>query len=103
MIEALDVVASIIAVIQISEQVATACYKYFTFARDTKNDILAVLNAVNELKNILDHLHNLIKGNSDSQLFHLSYLSSLDESLKACEMTLERLGSKLEINVEKFS
>ena len=100
MAEALGVAASIIAVIQISEQVAAA-YKYFTSARDTKNDILAVLNAVSGLKNVLDHLHSLIEGNSDSQLFHLPHLSSLDEPLKACEVVLERLGSKLGINVER--
>jgi hypothetical protein len=46
----LGVAASVIAVIQISEQVITACIQYYRTAKDAKAEIQAVINVVGGLK-----------------------------------------------------
>jgi hypothetical protein len=49
MAEALGVAASVIAVIQISEQVISACYQYSRTAKDAKKDINDIINVVGGL------------------------------------------------------
>src|SRR5215471_17812613 len=88
MAEMISVVASVITVIQISEQVAAVCYKYFATAKDAENDILTVLNTVGGLKSVLEHLRILIDTNPNIQIS-----SSLHEPLKGCQEALENLGS----------
>ena len=66
MAEALGVAASVIAVIQISEQVISACYQYYRTAKDTKKDINDVINVVGGLKTTLENLRMLLDENDNS-------------------------------------
>lgn len=101
--EPLGVAANVVTVIQISEKIVSACCNYFTIAKHAKADILAVLNGVSGLKNVLEHLHSLIDTDSKSQAIQFPQLSSVNEPLKMCQAALENLGSKLGIKVEKNS
>jgi len=83
--EALGVAANIIAVVQITENVITACYQYYRTAKDTKKDILAVINVVGGLKTTLENLRMLLDKNDTSYNPQLvPHLKSLDGTLKKC-------------------
>ncbi len=60
MAEVLGVAASIIAVLQISEAVISACYQYYRTAKGAKKDIIKVINIVSDLKSTLNNLHALL-------------------------------------------
>lgn len=104
MAEGLGVVASAIAVIQISEQVISACYQYYRTAKDAKKDIIDVINVVGGLKSTLENLRMLLYENADSdghqQLCHLRLLRA---SLKTCKESIETLAMELGVNIEQDS
>jgi ankyrin repeat domain-containing protein 50 len=98
--EALGAVGSIIAIVQISEQVVSSCYQYFTTARDATEDILHVIDVVSGLKSILTNLQSLINTNAARQDTQLQ-LGSLNEPLKACKADLVKLETRLNIKIDR--
>jgi hypothetical protein len=103
MAEALGLAANIIAVIQISEQVVSACYHYYRTVKDAKKDIIAIINVVNGLKSMLDSLGVLIVENDDPNDLPPSCLTCLDEPLRICESTLKELGISLGVKFDANS
>lgn len=96
MAEALGLAASIIAAIQISENVTSACYTCYQVhqtAKDAESDILTILNSITGLKTVLVDLQKLVKGNT---LFQ-NDLATLNESIQVCQTALENIESKLGI------
>ena len=93
----LGVAASVIAVIQISEQVVSACYQYYKTTKDAKKEIIDVINVVSGLKSTLENLRHLLDDNDQDS--RLSHQMSLVGALKACEEALEQLASKLGIKI----
>ena len=96
--EAVGAAASIMQVLQISEQVVSACYQYYRTARGAKNDILQVINIVGGLKTTLENLCPLIdtaEGSADQPDPRLPHLAA---SLKSCLEALQSIEKKLRIN-----
>jgi Cdc6-like AAA superfamily ATPase len=96
--EAVGAAASILQVLQISEQVVSACYQYYRTARGAKNDILQVINIVGGLKTTLENLRPLIdtaEGSADQPDPRLPHLAA---SLKSCQEALQSIEKKLRIN-----
>jgi ankyrin repeat domain-containing protein 50 len=94
----LAVAASVIAVIQISEQVVTACIQYYRTAKYAKADIQAVINVVGGLKTTLENLKMILDETEEDELPHLK---SLDKPLEACCGAIESLAQKLGVNVDR--
>jgi len=96
--EALGGAASIMQVLQISEQIVSACYQYYRSARSAKKDIIQVINIVGGLKSTLENLQLLIGDPVDPRLSHLV---CLDEPLKSCQCALTTVATKLRIDPTK--
>jgi hypothetical protein len=94
----LAVAASVIAVIQISEQVVTACIQYYRTAKDAKADLQAVINVVGGLKTTLENLKMILDATEEEELPHLK---SLDKPLEACCGAIDTLAQKLGVNVDR--
>ena len=90
--EAIGAAASILQVLQISEQVVSACYQYYRTAKSAKNDILEVINIVGGLKSRLESLDLLIGDPADLRF---------SGPLKSCYSALESIATKLGINPSK--
>jgi len=90
--EGLSTAAGIIAVLQISDQVISACYQYYRRVKSAKKDILEVVDIVGGLKTTLENLGLLIGDPPDPQLAHLS---RLDGPLKSCQSALQSISTKL--------
>ena len=56
----LGVAASVIAIIQISEQVITGCIHYFRMAKEAKTDIQSVIDVAGGLKVTLENLKMIL-------------------------------------------
>ncbi|USP77054.1 hypothetical protein yc1106_04328 [Curvularia clavata] len=61
MMDGLSGAASVIAVVRISSKVASLCYQYLVKVRHAKGDIERLHQKVNEIKNILEKLQQLLK------------------------------------------
>ena len=68
MAEALGVARSIIAIIQISEQIIKYSYGYFKTAKNAHNEIQSVVDAVSGLKSILERSQTIIKESPNDPL-----------------------------------
>ena len=90
--------ASIIQVIQISEQVISACYQYYRSVKGAKKDILDIINHVGGLKSTLESLQLLIDSVGDPADPRLSHLARLDVPLKSCQSELQSIANKLHVN-----
>ena len=95
----LGVAANVIAVVQISEQVISACYQYYRTAKDAKKDILDIINIVGGLKTTLENLCLLLNDHDDQG--ELPHLKSLNGALDMCKDAIEELASKLGVKIEK--
>lgn len=102
MAEALGVAASIMAVVQISEQVISGCVQccqYYKAVKNADKNMINIISAVTGLKGILDSLHTFLPANSGQDNPRLSHLKSIDLSLQVCEETLQELGTKLGVQI----
>jgi len=91
MAEALTVAEAVIALAQISEQVISACYRYYHAVKDANREILHVINTVSSLKTTVDNLRLLLENPSKLRNLH-----GLEKPIKACQSTLEKLRTKLD-------
>ena len=96
--EGLGVATSIIAVIQISERVVSACCNYYGSVKGAKKDILEVITVVGGLKTTLEKLHLLIDSAGNPTDRRLPHLAGLDGPLKSCQSELHRIATKLKLN-----
>lgn len=96
--ESLAIAASILQVIQISEQVVSACYQYYRSAKGAKKDILDIINHVSGLKSTLESLRLLIDSVGDPADPRLPHLARLDVPLKSCQSELQTIANRLHVN-----
>ncbi|CAD6587468.1 MAG: hypothetical protein ASARMPREDX12_002854 [Alectoria sarmentosa] len=105
MAEPLSLVASLIAVVQISGSVISCCYEYRKGEKNAPKDLLRVTNEVASLRNVVDRLVALIDDEKTATHKHLSNLAdmvSADGPLKLCQDELGNLKVKLEPPVSEW-
>ena len=96
MAEGLSVAASVIAVIQISDNVISLCRQYIGKVRGADKEIFQMINTVTALKGILEFLQSFV--DDDENKSRLPLLHSLCEPhrpLETCRTALTDIESKL--------
>ncbi|KAK0670971.1 hypothetical protein QBC41DRAFT_345003 [Cercophora samala] len=92
MADGLSVVASVIAVIQITERVITVCRSYIQHVKDHPKEIRVILLEVSSLKAILENLPFLNSDTSDSEDSAIfATLLREDGLVSSCKDVLEKL------------
>ena len=95
--EPLSIVASFIAVIDISSKVITICYRYRGAVKNAPRDLLRVQNEVTGFRSIVERLHQLVIEDPQSQGFPtLEKQTGPDGPLAQCLEELESLKRRLE-------
>ena len=105
MADPLSVVASLIAVLQISGTVIAYCYEYCSCVKGASKDLLILLSEVTSLRNILERLIRLLDDEKTSSHDYLSSLGGMmsdNGPLKLCQDDLEILKVKLEKPVNEW-
>lgn len=105
MVEPLSLVASLIAVVQISGSVISCCYEYRKGVRNAPKDLLRVINEVTGLRNVVERLITLVddeKKASHKYLTTLTDIASADGTLEICQHDLGSLRVKLETPVNEW-
>jgi hypothetical protein len=102
--DGLSAVASVIAVLQISESVISACRKYLKTAKGARKDIVNVITMVTALKGTLEAIHDLLAGDDDdTEDPSLQLLNSLEPSFTACYEAMETIARRLGIDIATTS
>lgn len=94
--DGLSEAASVISVVEISGKVASLCYQYSVKVRHAKGDIERLHQKVNEIKNILEKLQQLLSQDKSQ----LSTGHTLLDPLQKCSQELKDLEEKLKVNLE---
>jgi hypothetical protein len=98
--DGLSAAASVLAVLQISESVISACYQYYKTAKGARKDILEVISMVKDLKGTLDTIQFLLdEEGDDAEDPRLPLLKSIDRSFKACESVLKDVSEQLGVEI----
>lgn len=92
MAEAFGVVASALAVTELSAKVIQLCGKYWGAVRHAKEDIDRVIKEVKSVKEVVDNLEILLKGTGGTKL---STSQKLRDALGECRSQLESLEGRL--------
>jgi ankyrin repeat domain-containing protein 50 len=98
--DGLSAAASVIAVLQISESVISACYQYYKTAKGARKDILQVISMVKDLKGTLDTIQFLLDDDGDAEDPRLPLLKSLEPSFAACEEAMRDVAQRLGIELD---
>lgn len=95
--DGLSGVASVIAVVDMAAKVASLCFQYSVEVKHAKGDIERLHRKVNDTKNVLEKLQQLLDKQGTS---HLSTANTLLDSLQRCSQELKELEATLEANLE---
>ena len=95
MAEPVSIVASVIAIIQISDRVINICRHYISTMKDAPSDIQTIVSEIATLKIIFERLEDLVKpdGCGSSQL--VDVLTSDDGPIKGCHRSITQLEALL--------
>jgi hypothetical protein len=96
--DGLSAAASVIAVIQISEDVVSLCSRYLKAVKNAKSDIVRLQGELSSLKPVLEGAQKLLDGPSGTRL----ETSRLLHGLRGCYSQLEDLETKLKGNGKKM-
>lgn len=99
--DGLSAAASVIAVVQISEQVFNLCQTYYLNVRDARKDIQHLLNEVTSLRDVLINVKDLTDTPGSTKLSTLELFNKSDGLLQQCLTDLRKLVEKLEQGQEK--
>ena len=91
----MEVVASITAVLQLSQAVLGACYRYVGKVKDAKSDIERVICQIGYLTTILGDLNGLAPESESIDTTTLKGLVGDHGPLAVCKQSLEELKAKL--------
>ena len=100
MIEALDLAASVTAVIHISVKILSTFYQYWNTTTDAIKNIKDIIDEISELRDILSCLRSAIDDDVDCQTSRLRQLNNVGGALKGCEKVLQKLENMLEIDFQ---
>ncbi|KAM3066489.1 hypothetical protein ACMFMG_011987 [Clarireedia jacksonii] len=98
MAEALGIVASVIAVIDLSVKVASRCSEYYTNIKNARDDIERLQREAQGLKAILERVHSLCNGPNG---IRLQDSQGLRKRVEDCQKQLAQLEAKLEPRTTK--
>jgi hypothetical protein len=90
--DGLSAAASVIAVIQISEDVVSLCSQYLKAVKNAKSDIVRLQGELSNLKTVLEGAQKLLEG---PNAVRLETSRLLLDGLRGCYSQLEDLGTKL--------
>lgn len=98
MAEPLSLIASLIAVAQISGDIVSLCYNYRKCLKDASKQIIMLTDEVKSLRDVLENLINIVdqEAPESPQLAMISRLAVKDGPLTETLRELEALQSKLE-------
>jgi hypothetical protein len=85
--------ANVIAVVDISAKIASLCFQYSVAVKKAKEDIGRLQRKVNDIKDVLGEVQQLLDGRDKTRL---SATNQLLDSLKECFLQLEELKTRLE-------
>jgi len=85
--------ASVIAVLQISQEILSLCLKYFSAVKHAEKDIKRLCNEITALHDVLKNMKELLE---DSKATKLRGSKLLVEQLKNCSSELEDLKNTLD-------
>ena len=85
--------ANVIAVVDISAKIASLCFQYSVAVKNAKEDIERLQRKVNDIKDVLGEVQQLLDGRGKTRL---SATNKLLDSLKECFLQLEELKTQLE-------
>ncbi|KAK4442332.1 ankyrin repeat-containing domain protein [Podospora aff. communis PSN243] len=91
----MEAVASVIAVLQLSETVLTRCYRYAGKVKDAAADIDRIIHQIGPLSALLQDLHDLSKSGGTRAANSIKNLSRDHGPLSVCAQCLEELTAKL--------
>jgi ankyrin repeat domain-containing protein 50 len=94
--DGLSAVASVIAVIQITQQIFTICQTYYLEVKDARKDIRLLRDEVTSLQDVLTNIKYLGDFIGSAELLNLKLLNQPNGPLYHCQVELETLFSKLE-------
>jgi ankyrin repeat domain-containing protein 50 len=94
--DGLSAAASVIAVIQITQQIFIICQTYYLEVKDARKDIQLLSDEVTSLKDVLTNLKDLGDSPSSAELSSLKLLNQPNGPLERCEADLRALVTKLE-------
>lgn len=104
MAEPLSLIASLIAVVQISGSVISCYYEYRKGVKNALKDLSRVTSEVVDLRNVIEHLITLIDNEKITSYTYLSTLAEIvttDGPLEICQHNLESLKSKLKFSINE--
>lgn len=96
MADALGIVASVIAVLQLTGKLVSLGYDYIRGAIDASKDIRRLLGELHSLSNVLLILQDHARHDKTLRLTALQTLSGQNGPLEGCRLELQRLQLKLE-------
>jgi Fungal N-terminal domain of STAND proteins len=91
--DGLSAAANVIAVVDISAKIASLCFQYSVAVKNAKEDIGRLQRKVNDIKDVLGEVQQLLDGRDKTRL---SATNKLLDSLKECFLRLEELKTQLE-------
>src|SRR4051794_27335198 len=91
--EALGVLANVIAVVELSAKVLSLCMQYSLAVKDAKSDIMRLQIEIMSLDGVLGKFKQLLEGPDGTKL---SASQKLDDTLDECSLQLEYLLKTLD-------
>lgn len=88
--------SSVIAAIQITQQIFTICHTYYWEVKNARRDIQLLSNEVASLKDVLTNLKDLGDSSTSAELSSLRLLNQPNGPLDRCRTDLEALIAQLE-------
>lgn len=95
----LGVVASVVTIVQLSEQILLACFEYYKTAKNAKQDILNIINVISGFQSTLKNLKTLVDEHGKNLEFEDPGLQNLKNLKKhefgQCDEKLHELAALL--------
>src|SRR5579859_4135001 len=96
--DGLSAAASVIAVLQISESIISACYQCLKTVTAARKDIRDLITMVKDLNSVLDKIHSFIDNDGDAE-DPSPLLNFLNPSFAACQDAMEDIAKQLGIDL----
>ncbi|KAK6525192.1 hypothetical protein TWF694_005338 [Orbilia ellipsospora] len=93
----LGVIASVIQVVQVTQQVLTSCYRFLGKVRNAAGEVDATIREVGQLMALLADLDVIIKDRDESEVSHLKPLLGQHGPLTIALEALKELNAKLSV------